>query len=76
MRIPQFSSWLQRRQIKMPEADRLIPLISQAGGMNRGQIGGLIDLDRDTLDELLNGLVRFGQLRIDVENGIRVYRAV
>ena len=78
MPLPAFSSWLKRREIKPPEADRLLPLIAQAGlrGMNRGQIGSVIGLERDVLDQLLDGLVRFGQLRIDVENGVRVYRAV
>lgn len=77
MPLPHFSSWLKYREIKQPEADRLVPIITQAGpqGMTRGQIGGLIALERDALDELLDGFVRFGQLRIDVEDGIRVYRA-
>ena len=44
--------------------------------MNRGQIGSVIELERDALDELLDGLVRFGLLRLAVEDGIRVYRAV
>ena len=77
MPLPTYSAWLQRRQFKMPEADRLVPIIAQAGqqGMTRGQIGGLIDLDRDALDELLDGLVRFGLLTVSDEDGIRFYRA-
>ena len=78
MPLPAFSSWVQKRQIKPPEADRLSPLIVQAGqqGISRGEIGRAIALDRDALDALLDGLVQFGQLRIDVLNGSRVYRAV
>ncbi len=77
MPLPTFASWVQKQQVKLPEADRLLPLIAQAGqqGINRGQIGNVIGLERDVLDELLDGLVRFGQLRLDIENGLRVYRA-
>lgn len=43
--------------------------------MNRQQIGSAVDLDRDTLDQLLQGLVDFGLLTITWENGLPVYRA-
>ena len=76
MPLPSYSSWLQRREIKPPEADRLIPIIAQAGaGISRGEIGAAIKLDRDVLDELLAGLVRVGVLTVSIENGVRVYRA-
>lgn len=70
-----FTSWLET---KLPESERIIPLIAQAGatGMNRGQLGGVIKLDRDTLSQLLTSLVQFGLLSVTPENGLPVYRAV
>ena len=76
--LPSFTSWLQRRKgYAVPKSDRVVPLIAQAGqrGMNRGQIGAAVDLERDVLDELLAGLVRFGELTVSDENGLRVFRA-
>lgn len=75
--VPSFTSWLETQTQIRPQSDRIIPLIAQAGatGMNRGQIGSVIDLDRDTLDQVLAGLVGFGQLTLTFENGLRVYRA-
>ena len=76
--LPSFTSWLHRRKgYTVPESDRVVPLIAQAGvaGMNRGQIGAAVDLERDVLDELLAGLVRFGELTVSDENGLRVFRA-
>jgi len=62
MPLPPFSDWLQQREIKPLEADRLIPLIANAGsrGISRGEIGAAIKLDREVLDEFLDGLVRVG----------------
>ncbi len=79
MPFTSFTSWLERRNENgVPECDRIVPIIAQAGpqGMNRGQIGGAIDLDREVLDELLAGLVRFGLLTVTSLNGIQVFRAV
>lgn len=77
MALPPFSSWIQKQQIKTPEADRLLPLISQAGpqGISRGELGKAINLDREVLDDFLNGLVRIGVVRVTDQNGIRVYQA-
>lgn len=77
MALPPFTSWVQRRQITIPEADKLLPLISQAGpqGISRGEIGRAITLDREVLDEFLDGLVRIGVVQMTDQNGIRVYRA-
>ncbi len=78
MALPPFSSWIQKQQIKPPEADRLVPLIAQAGaaGISRGEIGRAIALDRDVLDEFLDGLVRAELLRIVDRGGVRIYWAV
>lgn len=77
MLLPSYSSWLQRRQFKPPEADRLVPIVSHAGpsGMTRGQIGSVIGLERNVLDQLLDGLVRFGLLVVSDEDGLQVFRA-
>jgi hypothetical protein len=75
-----FRSWAHHRQgldELMPQADKVVPLVAQAGprGMTRAEVGGVIDLDRDALDALLAGLVRFGLLSVTWENGIQVFRA-
>lgn len=77
MALAPFSSWIQRRQITIPEADKLLPLISQSGatGISRGELGKAIKLDRQVLDEFLDGLVAVGVVRVGLVNGIRVYRA-
>lgn len=76
MPLPPFSSWVQKQQIKTPEADRILPLIAAApDGISRGEIGRVIKLDRQVLDEFLNGLVRIGVVQVTDKNGIRVYRA-
>lgn len=80
MSISPFRSWARRRQGRdelTPEADKVVPLVAQAGqrGMTRGEIGGVIDLDREALDALLAGLVRFGLLAVTWENGVQVFRA-
>ena len=75
MPLPPYSDWLRHRQVKPPEADRLIPIIANAPqGISRGEIGAAIKLDRKVLDEFLDGLVRVGVVRVAIENGIRVYR--
>ena len=76
MPIQSFAGWLDRRDHAVPIADQIVPLIAQAGpqGISRGHLGRLLDMERDALDELLDGLVRFGLLRMTVENGVRVFR--
>ncbi len=61
----------------MPEADKIVPLVAQAGsrGMARGEIGRVIELDREVLDELLAALVSVGLLTASVEDGILVFRS-
>lgn len=80
MDVHSFHSWLQQRDREqrqhIPAADKVVPLVAQAGagGMTRSKIGGVIDLERDTLSALLDSLVRFGLLTVSQENGIQVYR--
>jgi hypothetical protein len=76
MPVLSFHSWLDYRDRTTPLADKIVPMVAQAGirGMTRGQIGSVIGLDRDVLDALLNGLVRFGQLAVALEDDVRVYR--
>ena len=63
--IIHFIQWLHQRQRKqqdyVPEPDKVMPLIAQAGarGMTRSQVGKVIDLDRDTLSASLDGLLPF-----------------
>jgi len=74
-----FTSYVQRRERgdHIPKADRIVPLIVQAGqqGMTRKEIGAAVDLERDVLDQLLDGLVGFGLLTVGWENGVQVFRA-
>jgi len=78
-----FHSWLHQRDRQrhdhLPVADKVLPLIAQAGqaGMTRGEIGKAVgdDLDRDALDDLLAGLVEFGLLAVTRENGLLLFRA-
>jgi hypothetical protein len=79
MEYPTFAGWLREhgsRPVQVPEATRLVHLIAAAGpaGVSRGQLGGTIDLPREVLDELLDALVRAGQLRWATEGGLEVYR--
>ena len=71
-----FASFLDRRNQAIPEADRIVPIIAQTGarGMSRGELGGVIGLERDSLDALLDGLVQFGLLTMAQVHGVRVYR--
>lgn len=72
-----FKSWVRRRSETgdvMPEADKVVLLITSMTGMSRKQIGNAIRLDRDVLDELLDGLVRSGMLSVTWENGVPMFR--
>jgi hypothetical protein len=74
--ISSFKSWERRRHLA-PEAERILPLVVSAGsvGMNRRQLGSAVDLDHETLDQLLSGLVGIGLLTVAWEGGLPVYRA-
>lgn len=74
--ISSFTSWERRRHLA-PEAERILPLFAAAGiaGMTRKQLGNAVDLDRDTLDQLLAGLAGSGLLTVAWKNGVPIYRA-
>jgi hypothetical protein len=75
--ISSFKTWEKQRRHLAPEAERVLPLVAAAGtaGMNRFQLGNAIDLSRETLDQLLSGLVGIGLLTLALERGVPVYRA-
>ena len=70
-----FTAWFKHRD-HTPQTDKIVPMIAQAGtrGMTRHQIGSIIKLNRDVLDDFLAGLVQAGLLTITNEGGLRVYR--
>lgn len=76
-----FDSWLAHRtntpHAIVPKADRVVPLVRASGrqGMTRYQLGAAVDLERDVLDELLDGLVRLGALEATDRSGVRTYWA-
>ena len=79
MEYPTFAGWLREhesRPVRVPEATRLVQLVAAAGpaGVSRGHLGGAIDLPLEVVDELLDALVRAGQLRRATEGGLDVYR--
>ena len=80
MNAPDFSAWVrmrddQRRQ-HVPDADRVVPLIAQAGptGMTRTQLGHALSLEPAPLDALLDGLVAAGMLTKTWEAGNFTFR--
>jgi hypothetical protein len=74
--ISSFNSWERRRRHLAPESERILPLVASATvGMNRRQLGNALDLDHETLDQLLAGLVGIGVLTVAWEGGVPVYRA-
>ena len=78
-----FHSWLHQRDRErrehLPAADKVMPLIAQAGhaGMTRSEVGKSIgdDLDRDALTALLDALVRAGMVTVSRQNGFEVFRS-
>ena len=59
------------------QADYLAKLISQSGreGISRGRLGSLVDLEYETVNQLLNSLVQFGQASIVRRGDSVIYRA-
>ncbi len=84
MNVYDFHSWVRQRERRqrehVPAADLVVPLVAQAGrhGMSRGEIGKAVgaSLDRDALDDLLAGLVEFGLLSIERQNGMQIFRSL
>jgi DNA-binding IclR family transcriptional regulator len=75
MPLRSLASWRRDRN-QVPVADQILPIIAQRGaqGISRGELGRLVDLERDTLDALLDGFVRAGMLVLSNMNGVRIYR--
>lgn len=75
--ISSFKTWEKQRRHLAPEAERILPLVAAAGtaGMNRFQLGSAVDLNRETLDQLIAGLVGIGLLTVAWERGMPIYRA-
>jgi hypothetical protein len=75
-----FPDWAARRDWQtlnaLPAHQRLMLLLSMAGqqGMSRGNIGSLVDLPAEELNDLLVALVKGGELALMDRNGKRVYR--
>ena len=80
MDVYDFHTWLSRRRQQqrqhIPAADKVVPLVAQAGhqGLSRSEIGKSVDLEREELDRLLAGLVEFGLLSVTVHNGLQIFR--
>ncbi len=74
MPLNSFASWRDRKTT--PLVDQILPLVADRGalGISRGELGRLVDLERDTLDALLDGFVRAGMLVLSNMNGVRIYR--
>jgi hypothetical protein len=71
-----FTSWERRRHLA-PDSERILPMVVAAGtaGMTRKQLGNVIELDREVMDELLAGMVQIGLLTVVWREGLPVYRA-
>lgn len=73
-----FRKWLRKSgdPIEIPEADRLLFVIADAGsvGLTRQQLGAQIDLPRHVLDDLLSALSQLGQISVANQGGWVVYR--
>ena len=73
----QFTRWLERRTApEIPESDRLMRIIMKAGpgGVAEGDLKQRIDLPRETVDQLLMGLVQLGLIFVSGQYGVRVIR--
>ncbi len=75
-----FPDWLLKRDWALfktlPDHQKVMLALGWAArlGMHRGEIGSLLGLPAETLDELLDALVRSGELSLRYEGGYRVYR--
>jgi hypothetical protein len=65
------------RDSPLSETDKVLVVIKQAGpqGIARGALGGQIRLEKESLDELLDALIGFGQIVASRERGLIVYHA-
>jgi len=61
----------------IPSHQQLMLVLARAGarGLSRAEISGLVDLESDTLNDLLDALMRSGELALSQRtDGQRVYR--
>jgi len=72
-----FNSWLLRRQKLLPQSDRLVALIQQAGpnGIPEGQLRSAVDLPMKLFDDLIQALVSARQVAVVERGGKRWYVA-
>lgn len=75
----QFVQWLERRKTppEISESDRLMRSIMKAGpgGIAEGDLKKQIDLPRQSIDQLLAGLLGLGLIVATGQYGVRVFRA-
>ena len=73
-----FHQWIEARKLAPPisESDRLMRFIMRAGpgGIAEGDLKKQIDLPRQTVDELLAGLLGLGLIVVTGQYGVRVFR--
>jgi hypothetical protein len=75
-----FPDWLIKRDWALmksvPDHQKVMLALGWAGrsGLHRGEIGSMVHLPADVLEELLDSLVRSGEVSLAVERGFRVYR--
>ena len=66
--------------VVMPQADRVLELVQNAGrrGLSYGALASAITLEKETLDSVIQALIRFNQVSVSMEGGEggkRIYRA-
>jgi len=72
-----FPDWDWRTAQIAPPHHKLMLVLARAGtrGLSRAELSGLIDLEGETLDDLLAALVRSGEVGVSTTtDGRRVYR--
>ncbi len=64
--------------ITIPSHQMLVMALARAGtrGLSRAELGSLVDLDGQVLEDLLAALVRAAEISVSQTNGQRVYRLV
>jgi hypothetical protein len=79
-----FTQWLERHHyatkkspVVTPQAEKVWVLIRDSGptGIKYGQLAANIDLERETLDDVIHALVSFGRVKVSWDRGQRIYRA-
>jgi hypothetical protein len=72
-----FHEWLGKRQEEIPDATQLALQIARSGaaGISRDDLGKVLHLSAETLEDLLKGLVAAGQVVVVSIGGRMVYRA-